>query len=443
MIPVRLTMKNFMPYRENVPTLDFTGIHLVSICGDNGNGKSAIIDAMTWALWGETRAKRDDDLIHQNANEMEVEFEFAVGEQHYRIIRKHSRPKRKGASGQSSLTFQIAAENSFRAMDGDSIPQTQQKIIDVLHMDYSTFTNSAFLRQGHADEFTTSSPAKRKQVLVNILGLSYYDGFETQAKDIVRQREMLRAQLMVSIADIDRELQMKAAGEEELQNARVELEGIDKSLKEQESALSVLRQQKELLESKRAHLLQLEKNIAERAGTLTQWQEQIRQLRTRITEHEAVLAKRAEIEDGYKRFAETKILNDTLNKNLALVNKFSQRRHELEMFVERESQTLTREHALLQSKVAELEKSAHGLPKLKEEAQQAQNQLQHLAAEEEILRNKREASQEAVAQVRSLESDKNRLEKELTEIDEKLRLLLTQPDNVKCPVCQTELGRPA
>jgi DNA repair protein SbcC/Rad50 len=440
MIPVRLTMKNFMPYRENVPTLDFTGIHLVSICGDNGNGKSAIIDAMTWALWGETRAKKDDDLIHQNANEMEVEFEFAVGEQHYRIIRKHSRPKRKGASGQSSLSFQIAAENGFRPMDGDSIPQTQQKIIDVLHMDYSTFTNSAFLRQGHADEFTTSSPAKRKQVLVNILGLSYYDGFETQAKDIVRQREMLRAQLMVSIADIDRELQMKAAGEDELQKARVELEGIEKSLIEQESALNALRQQKELLESKRAHLLQLEKNISERAGTLTQWQEQIRQLRARITEHETVLSKRAEIEDGYKRFAETKILNDTLNKNLALVNKFSQRRHELEMFVERESRTLTGEHALLQGKVAELEKSAHELPKLKDEAQQAQNQLQHLAAEEETLRTKREASQEAVAQVRSLESDKTRLEKELAEIDEKLSLLMSQSGNARCPVCQTELG---
>ena len=79
MIPIKLTMRNFMPYRENVPTLDFTGIHTVSICGDNGHGKSAIIDAMTWALWGETRAKRDDDLIHQNQNEMEVEFEFAIG----------------------------------------------------------------------------------------------------------------------------------------------------------------------------------------------------------------------------------------------------------------------------------------------------------------------------------------------------------------------------
>ncbi len=429
-----------MPYRENVPTLDFTGIHLVSICGDNGNGKSAIIDAITWALWGETRAKRDDDLIHQNANDMEVEFEFAVGEQKYRIIRKHSRPKRRSASGQSSLNFQIATDNGFRAMDGDSIPQTQQKIIDVLHMDYGTFTNSAFLRQGHADEFTTSSPAKRKQVLVNILGLAYYDGFEAQAKDIVKQREMLRAQLMVSIADIDRELELKATGEEELRQAQLELEGIEKSLKEQESALNTLRQQKELLESKRAHLLQLEKNIAERTRTLTQWQEQIRQLHVRITEHETVIAQRTEIEDGYRRFVETKILCDTLNKNLALVNKFNQRLHELEMFVERESQALTREHALLQSKVTELEKSLAELPRLKEEVQQAQNQLQHLAAEEEILHNKREASQEAIAEIRSLESDKSRLEKELAEIDDKLNLLLMQPDNAKCPVCQTELG---
>ena len=442
MIPIRLSLRNFMPYRDNVPTLDFTGIHTVSICGDNGNGKSAIVDAMTWALWGKTRVKHggNDDLIHQNQNDMEVEFEFAIGEQHYRIIRKHSRPKRRGASGQSSLNFQIATGNGFRAMDGDSILQTQQKIIDALHMDYDTFTNSAYLRQGHADDFTTADPAKRKQVLVNILGLTYYDGFETQAKDIVKQREMLRAQLAVSIADINRELAQKPDAEVELAKTQTELGGIEKSLKEQESMLGTLRQQKELLESKRAHLQQLEKNIAERARTLAQWQEQISQLSARITEHEAVLVKRFEIEDGYRRLVETKALNDTLNKNLALVNKFSQRRHELEMFVERESQTLTKEYTLLQNKVAELEKTYRELPKLKEEAQQAQNQLHHLAAEEETLRNKRETSLENIAQIRSLESDKNRLEKEIAEISEKLNLLLTQPDTAKCPVCQTNLG---
>ena len=440
MIPIKLSLRNFMPYRENVPTLDFTGIHTVSICGDNGNGKSAIIDAMTWALWGETRAKRDDDLIHQNQNEMEVEFEFAVGEQKYRIIRKHARPKKRGASGQSSLTFQIATGSGFRPLDCDSIPLTQQKIIEVLHMDYNTFTNSAFLRQGHADEFTTSSPAKRKQVLVNILGLAYYDGYETQAKDIVKQRELLRATLAVSIADINRELEQKAAAEQELVKIQVELADIEKSLKEQELSLNTLRQRRELLESKRAHLQQLEKSIAEKTSTLNQWQEQIRQLRGRIAEHEQVLAKRAEIEEGYRRYVEVKALNDTLNKNLAQVNRLSQRRHELEMFVEREGQALTKQHTLLQNKVSELEKSLRELPKLKEEAQQAQNQLLQLAGQEQTLHNKRDVSQENTAQIRTLESDKNRLEKEIVEIDEKLNLLLAQPDNAKCPVCQTELG---
>ena len=429
-----------MPYRDNVPVLDFSGIHTVSICGDNGNGKSAIIDAMTWALWGETRAKRDDDLINQGQDDMEVEFSFAISEQNYRIIRKHSRAKRRGASGQSALNLQIQTENGFRSIDGDTMSQTQQKIIDILHMDYNTFTNSAYLRQGHADEFTTSSPAKRKQVLVNILGLTYYDEFEIQAKDISRQREMLKTQLLGAIADINKELEQKTDSEAALQKTLSELTRIEILLKEKETTLDVLRQRKELLESKKAQLIQLEKNITERTGTLNQWQEQIKRLHSRINEHEVFIAKRSEIEGGYRRFVEIRELNDKLNKNLSLVNKLNQRRHEMEIFIERESQTLTKEHTLLYSKVTELEKAFKELPRLKEEAQHLQGQLQHLAAEEGKLRDRIEANQKTTAQILSLESDKSRFDKESVEIKEKLALLITQSDKAKCPVCQTELG---
>ncbi len=114
MIPAKLKMRNFMCYRGNVPPLLFDGIHTACICGDNGNGKSALIDAMTWALWGQARAKSDDDLIHSGQTEMEVEFDFAVGEQPYRIIRKRSKPKRQSSSGQPLLEFQIATEDGFR-----------------------------------------------------------------------------------------------------------------------------------------------------------------------------------------------------------------------------------------------------------------------------------------------------------------------------------------
>ena len=120
-----------MCYRSDVPPLYFNGIHTACIAGDNGNGKSALLDAMTWALWGKARAKSDDDLISQGQSEMEVEFDFAVADQTFRIIRKRSRPRRRTGPGQTILELQTAINNGFKPITGDSIARTQQKIIDM------------------------------------------------------------------------------------------------------------------------------------------------------------------------------------------------------------------------------------------------------------------------------------------------------------------------
>ena len=63
MIPQTLLLRNFMCYRDELPPLDFAGIQIACLSGENGAGKSALLDAMTWALWGEARLKSDDDLI--------------------------------------------------------------------------------------------------------------------------------------------------------------------------------------------------------------------------------------------------------------------------------------------------------------------------------------------------------------------------------------------
>ncbi|MFA5368018.1 MAG: SMC family ATPase, partial [Dehalococcoidia bacterium] len=150
MIPIKLSLRNFMCYRE--ASLSFNGIHVACLCGDNGNGKSALLDAITWALWGRSRAKTDDELIHLGMADMEIEFEFAVGKEGYRVIRKRSKGKAR-RPGQSVLDFQVAAGDGFRSISGDSIRETERKIIDTLRMDYDTFINSAYLVQGRADEF--------------------------------------------------------------------------------------------------------------------------------------------------------------------------------------------------------------------------------------------------------------------------------------------------
>ncbi|MDW8144761.1 MAG: SMC family ATPase [Roseiflexaceae bacterium] len=183
MIPRSLTLQNFMCYREGVPPLVFDGISIACLAGDNGAGKSALLDAITWALWGVARLKSDDDLVALGATEMMVNLEFTLDGQDYRVIRRRIRGKR---GGQSQLDFQVRDENGWRSLTPGGVRETQQLIIQTLRMDYEIFANSAYLRQGHANEFTRKEPAKRKQVLADILGLSVYEDLESRAKERAR-----------------------------------------------------------------------------------------------------------------------------------------------------------------------------------------------------------------------------------------------------------------
>ncbi|MDD4874015.1 MAG: SMC family ATPase, partial [Dehalococcoidales bacterium] len=261
MIPVRLKIRNFMPYRGDMPVLSFEGIRTACICGDNGSGKSAIVDSITWALWGKTRTKSDDDLIHLGETETEVEFDFSVLQQQYRIIRKHARPKKTTGSGQSSLDLMIASDDGYKVISGDRITQTQDKIIRILNMDYDTFINSALLRQGHADEFTRQQPAKRKEVLANILGLDLYDRLEEKARQMARDKQAEKTRLENTIRDILLELSNKEELEAEFKQAQKILDDVEKQTAEREDKLNRLRQTKQTLENQRQQLAQLEEYI--------------------------------------------------------------------------------------------------------------------------------------------------------------------------------------
>jgi exonuclease SbcC len=440
MIPVKLSMRNFMCYRDNVPPLYFDGIHTACICGNNGNGKSALIDAMTWALWGKARAKSDDELIHLQETEMQVEFDFAVGGQSYRIIRKHARPRRRGRSGQSLLDFQIATENGFKSISGDSITQTQQKIINVLHMDYATFINSALLLQGRADEFATKRPLERKQVLADILGLDFYDELEERAKELAREQAADSVQLESAIRDIEDELAQKPAYEAELKEAQGGLSQIEKVITEQEARLKSLRQEKESLENKKQQLTLLEEHLTTTKRELERRDQEVKQYQARIKEYEALIAQRPAIEEGYAKLTEARKENEALNQKLGLLVKLRDNKSQLEISIERAQAALITEHKLAQSRLAEIEAVSQKLPQLKGELQQAEAQLRQLAEEEEALSRKKQTSQQLRQQVNYIESSQVNLEHEIAEIGEKISILSAQTE-AKCPLCETELGK--
>jgi exonuclease SbcC len=442
MIPVRLKLRNFMCYRDNVPPLDFTGIHLACLSGDNGNGKSAIIDAMTWALWGKARAKSVDDLVHTTQSEMEVEFDFTVEGQLYRVIRKRTKPKKRTAAGQSTLDFQIITSDNALPITGNTIDQTQQKIIQVLHMDYDTFINSAYLRQGHADEFTRQDPARRKEVLGNILGLSIYDELEERARELGKKQEADGTQLENTIGEIAGELAQKPAYQVELAGAQDGLARIEKVVQEKEAVLNVLRQKTEALENKKIQLEELEARIGGGIRDVHLREQEVAQHLSRIKEYEEIIGRRVEIESGYAGYAEARKNNDEFDRKFRQTVSLDKQKSQLESGIEKARNELTTEHTVIRRDIGSLEARAKKLPDLRSQLSQAQAQLRQLAEAEAGLGEKELAVRETQRQVSFYEAENVRLDREIGEVTEKLDLItshIAQHTEARCPLCNSEL----
>ena len=194
MIPLQLSLKNFLSYSE--ASLDFTGLHTACICGANGAGKSSLLEGITWAIWGECRAVSEDDAISAGAMDVRVDFTFGMHGETCRIIRTRQR------DGNGGLEFQIRTSGGqFRTLTQKGIRSTQALIDDYLKIDYDTFINSAYLRQGKADEFMLKKPTDRKQILADLLKLDRYEQLADRAKESAKQYKLQVEVLTESLAE--------------------------------------------------------------------------------------------------------------------------------------------------------------------------------------------------------------------------------------------------
>lgn len=199
-----------------MPPLDLRGIHVACLCGANGHGKSALLDAMTWCLWGQARTgtQNHNDLIAYGESECRVELDFLARGQEYRVIRR----RRSTGQGRTEVDLFILDEaGQPRSISGNLVRDTNGKIQNLVGMDYTTFVNTAFLLQGRSDEFTRKTPAERKAVLSSVLGLSLYETLQVSAagrrdhwqSEVARTEGALdqNRRLLESIPDPTEELQ--------------------------------------------------------------------------------------------------------------------------------------------------------------------------------------------------------------------------------------------
>jgi DNA repair protein SbcC/Rad50 len=195
MIPRRLYLKGFMCYREETE-ICFTGPSIWALCGANGAGKSTIFDAMLFALYGEHRMGKQnvEALIHREAESFIVEYDFALGENVYRVKRTFSR-KKKG----TMLALHLSGPDvpvPGRA-GPQSYPGTETKdgfdtwVLQTVGLNANTFRVAVLLMQGQSDALLKLGDADKHDVLTQIIDLSRYEALGKRAGNKQKEQEGL------------------------------------------------------------------------------------------------------------------------------------------------------------------------------------------------------------------------------------------------------------
>ena len=425
-----------MCYREE-QALDFSGMHMTSLTGDNGHGKSALLDAITWVLWGRARARRDDELITLGETDMWVDLEFSLGPQVYRVWRQRSKKGR----GQSDLHLYVwnPAGNDWQLLDEGNLLQRQAQIIRTLRLDYETFVNSAFLLQGRADSFTVKTPTERKQILTDILGLSRYDRYEERAKEQVQARRERTFGIEAELRSIDAELAHRDEYATRLQEAAASVEQAIAALRLAEAGQGQVRAQVQALAGRQSQLNDLRARMVRGERELADLRAQLGQAQARLKTLEDVLAQAAEIEAGWKELGSAREAEAGWNSRLLSHSQLQDRLNGVQRAVDQARADLAAEQRRLQAQASELEAKAAAV----EGHRRTLAQVQALLAEMAEQQARREAIaaelRDVMEAAAGLRHEVDRVKVEGQAVKERLALL-HESEAAMCPVCNQSLS---
>ena len=170
MRPLRLELQGFTSFRE-ATVIDFTGAEYFALVGPTGSGKSTIIDAMSFALYGSVFRLEDRrkvaPVISQGKLEAKVRFDFAIGDDTFTAVRV----VRRVGTGASTKEARLEKGDEVLAGTADELTAV---VTELLGLSFDHFTRCVVLPQGEFARFLHDPPKERQKLLIELLNLGVY-----------------------------------------------------------------------------------------------------------------------------------------------------------------------------------------------------------------------------------------------------------------------------
>jgi len=248
-----LSWKNFLSTGNYKTTIDFTRHNNTLVSGENGAGKSTMLDALTFAIFGKSfRGIKIPQLVNSiNEKDCEVEITFSIGRDDYKIIR-----------GIKPKIFEIYKNGDLLPQDAKS--RDYQKILEeqIIKMTYKAFCQVVILGSSNYIPFMQLSASDRRLVVENLLDIDVFSIMNT----LVRGRLQV---LKESIKDIDTKVEIVKSKVDEKQKLILTLEkkssdSVDEYKKEIEESRKQIKELEEDIQNQQNHIDNLMSQIKDK-----------------------------------------------------------------------------------------------------------------------------------------------------------------------------------
>ena len=236
MLIKEIKMKNFMRYK-NVNVKFNDGITV--IFGDNGAGKTSIIDAIFFALYGKTYRTSGTtssgflslkDLINKEEMSSEVELDFNIDDKDYVAMRKISK---------SGSTISYLLENGEQIAEGKNVENVISK--SILGFDYNSLKNSIVIMQKEIGSYLDMTGSERKTSLVNLFKLNEYTNYLTNAKDYAKEIKVKIDDEEYKINEYERDIEKENEYLEKQKEQKKDVEDFTEKINENEKQINDLK----------------------------------------------------------------------------------------------------------------------------------------------------------------------------------------------------------
>ena len=207
MRPIHLTIEGLRSFRTppgqetgtapREPTIDFTGRDHIAIIGDTGAGKSSILEAITYALYGQTTfaARANQELMNDTSTHLRVVLRFRVSGETWEVTRTLRRSGQRDV-GQVRAVLRRLGDNDATVEQVEQVRRVNERIVELLGLDSDAFLRTVVLPQGRfARLLVEDEPRDRSRILRQVWRTDELEEAGELAGTARREAEMLRIQL--------------------------------------------------------------------------------------------------------------------------------------------------------------------------------------------------------------------------------------------------------